>query len=486
MSMSAALNNALSGLTATSRRAQVISDNVANALTPGYARRSVATAAQSLAGEGQGVAVTAITRATDPRATADRRRAEASSGETAALSSAESRLLGAVGGIDDPGSLSARGVTWETALARLADSPESAALQTDAAAAAGSLVSALNVATDDMQRVRMDADASIGRMVSDINSALESIETLNTEIERITISGRSSAALEENRSREIDRISSLIPVRIAARDHGKIALYTPGGAILLEGRTFQLGFSPTGQITADMTLASGALSGLTLDGDPITTGTGGGRLDGGALGAQFAIRDVLAPAAQDQLDALAEDLILRYEDSAVDPTLAVGDPGIFTDEGGVFDALDVVGLAGRIALNAAIDPQQGGDAWRLRDGINAAAQGPVGLDTLPRALMAALSGSRTAPAGAGFTGAFGFLDLVQTAAAARAQASADRESNAAFSEGRFSLLQEAEAAVTGVDTDKEMSDLLLVEHAYAANARVIETVDGLIKRLLQI
>ena len=54
MSMSAALNNALSGLTASSRRAQVISDNVANALTPGYARRSVTVAAHVVGGEGQG------------------------------------------------------------------------------------------------------------------------------------------------------------------------------------------------------------------------------------------------------------------------------------------------------------------------------------------------------------------------------------------------------------------------------------------------
>lgn len=486
MSMSAALNNALSGLTASSRRAQVISDNVANALTPGYARRSVTVAAHVVGGEGQGVSVKGIARATDPRATADRRRAEATGAETAALAKAEGRLLGAVGDVDDAGSLSNRAVTWESALARLADSPESPSLQEDAAAAARGLATALNAAGDEVQRVRMDADASIDRMVAEINDALASVEQLNADIEQSTIAGTGIAALDEARSREIDRISALVPVRIASRANGMIALYSPQGAILLDGRAGELGFSPTGIITADMTLGSGALSGLTLNGDPIAAGTGDGRLDGGALGAQFAIRDGAAPAAQDQLDAIARDLILRYEDPAVDATLAAGDPGIFTDGGGVFDPLDVVGLAGRIEVNAAVDPQQGGAAWRLRDGINAASQGPVGLDTLPRALMAALSDPVAAPAGAGFSGVYGFIDLVQTVAATRAQANADGESRAAFSEGRFTLLQETEAAVTGVDTDKEMSDLLLVEHAYVANARVIETVDGLLKRLLEI
>jgi flagellar hook-associated protein 1 FlgK len=38
----------------------------------------------------------------------------------------------------------------------------------------------------------------------------------------------------------------------------------------------------------------------------------------------------------------------------------------------------------------------------------------------------------------------------------------------------------------GVDTDQEMQKLLLIEQIYAANARVISTVDTLINRLLEI
>jgi flagellar hook-associated protein 1 FlgK len=38
----------------------------------------------------------------------------------------------------------------------------------------------------------------------------------------------------------------------------------------------------------------------------------------------------------------------------------------------------------------------------------------------------------------------------------------------------------------GVDTDQEMQKLLLIEQIYAANARVITTIDSLINRLLEI
>ena len=40
MSISASLSSALSGLTAASRRAEVVASNVANAMTEGYGRRA--------------------------------------------------------------------------------------------------------------------------------------------------------------------------------------------------------------------------------------------------------------------------------------------------------------------------------------------------------------------------------------------------------------------------------------------------------------
>ncbi|MFD2438939.1 flagellar basal body protein [Paracoccus kondratievae] len=41
MSISSAISNAVSGLTAASRGTEVVSANIANALTPGYARREL-------------------------------------------------------------------------------------------------------------------------------------------------------------------------------------------------------------------------------------------------------------------------------------------------------------------------------------------------------------------------------------------------------------------------------------------------------------
>ena len=45
---------------------------------------------------------------------------------------------------------------------------------------------------------------------------------------------------------------------------------------------------------------------------------------------------------------------------------------------------------------------------------------------------------------------------------------------------------EAELSETGVDIDSQMQDLLTIEQAYAANARVIEIANQMLQRLMEI
>ena len=59
MSISSAFSNATSGLTATSRLAEVVSSNIANAMTEGYARREVSLSART----GGGVSIDGVSRA---------------------------------------------------------------------------------------------------------------------------------------------------------------------------------------------------------------------------------------------------------------------------------------------------------------------------------------------------------------------------------------------------------------------------------------
>jgi flagellar hook-associated protein 1 FlgK len=70
------------------------------------------------------------------------------------------------------------------------------------------------------------------------------------------------------------------------------------------------------------------------------------------------------------------------------------------------------------------------------------------------------------------------------------QSLAARDGLAAETELSFaSARQETLAALErrgGVDTDQEMQKLLLIEQAYAANARVVSAIDDLLARLLEL
>ena len=59
MSISSALSNALSGLTVASRAADVVSSNIANAMTDGYGVRSLAIGARIVGDSGTGARILA-------------------------------------------------------------------------------------------------------------------------------------------------------------------------------------------------------------------------------------------------------------------------------------------------------------------------------------------------------------------------------------------------------------------------------------------
>ncbi|TGD43803.1 flagellar hook-associated protein FlgK [Pseudotabrizicola sediminis] len=476
MSIASALNSALSGLSATSRMADVTANNVSNALTEGYARREVQLSASSRGLGGGGVSVTGIARQIDSLLLQDLRLASAAMGGRATASAFLSRMDQVMGTADQDGSLSARIATFERSLVEAAARPEVDARLASVVDAARSLTQELGQIAEAIQTERQAADTKIALDVRRLNDALAGVAELNTRIQTFAASGRETSALKDQRQQLVDSISAIVPVREALRENDKIALYTTGGTILLEGQPVQIVFSATAMITPELSLAAGTLSGLTVNGKPLTTTPAGGRLGEGRLSALFDLRDRQAPEAQANLDALARDLIERVADPAVDPTRAPGAPALFTDNGSAFVPLNEIGLAGRITLNPLVEPDSGGALWRLRDGLGAAAPGPVGFEGRLTAVSGALSAVRVQASGGLSPGARSLAGFASDIASMQAVNRLSAESGTAFAGARAEGLRSA-LLRDGVDTDQEMQNLLMIEQAYAANAKVIQTVD---------
>ena len=488
MSISQTLSNATSGLAAAARLAGVASNNIANALTPGYSRRDATLAERATDGVGAGVSVAGIRNAQSPAITRELRAASADAARDSAIASSARAVADLFGSAEDPGSLFARYSSFDASLRALADAPDSASAQDQLLAATKSLASSVNTVGDKLQQFRTDADNEIAARVDDVNTALKEVERLNAAIEKASVSGVDATALFDQRKAAISKINQSLPVRELIRENGKVDLITPEGAPLLAGSARQISFTPRPIITANDAYSggAGALSGISVDGVDITPGGSARSASAGALAGLFNVRDQLAPEAAVQLDAFAQDLVERFSAPGVDPTLAPGAAGLFTDAGAALTPPPAPGLASRLSVNAAVDPNQGGALYRLRDGLGATAPGPAGSDVIVRSLIASIDQPQLSASALGGGKSFSLPELAAELSSVASARLGTAETSRQASQTYADSLSEAELSAVGVDTDAELQKLLVIEQAYAANARVIETANQMVQRLLEI
>lgn len=480
MSLSSTLAIATSGLTAASARAQTTASNISNANTDGYVRRVTVLAEQLLDGQGAGVRVLTTEQARAGFLVADRMRLDGDNAYAAQRSITAEQLTQIIGAPGDDLGLVQYYARFETALRDAAATPESAVRQQALLDAAKDLTNAFADMSSQADDMRSQADRDIGIAVGDVNAALKELERLNT------LAGAAlTPAVLDQRQRLVDQINQYIPVT-ARPDGDRLQLTTEGGVTLLGIQARTIEFSTAGNVGRTQTLGA-PLSGLVVDGIDITPGgTGPQQSRGGKLAALFETRDTLVPHFQDRLDGLATDLVTRFSDDAVDPTKTVGEAGLFVDGISTSPTGDGIGIAARLRINTAIDPSAGGEIYRLRDGIGAVTQGPSGNGDQLNRLLGAFTAAQSAPAGLDVSGQYGatfFVAEVTSLVGAQDSQFAD---SALFAGARMDTAREAELKVLGVDTDQEMQQLLIIEQAYSANARVIQTVTTLIDQLLSI
>lgn len=323
--------------------------------------------------------------------------------------------------------------------------------------------------------LRQDADAAILRDVKTLNVNLRMLEELNADISRTKSVGQDLSSLFDARQQVVDEIGAIVPVRELDRGNDQLGLMTTSGLILIDGKASEFEFNRTPTIVADMSLVSGGLSGITRDGQSLGD-DGFGRLKGGSLDAAFKLRDETLVETQQGLDDVAFDLISRFADPAIDPTITVA--GLLTDAGGPADPADYVGLASRIAVNATVDPSQGGDLAKWRDGVGAVLPGAAGSSTQLERWHSALSSSYG-------TTQMSAAERMSVLSSSTSQGRLNAEMELSFTAARWDSLHNAELA-GGVDTDTELQVLLRVEQAYAANAKVIQTVSAMIQQIMEI
>jgi len=455
VSISQAIQTARTGLQISGLRAELVATNVANSTTPGYVRRSLDISEIVAGGQSSGVRADGVARHADTSITSQRRNLSSDQASASVLSSTWQTLSFNIGNTVDGDGLFSTLTNFETALADAALTPESNIGLANILNTSQEIVNDFAGLSNLTVSLRSEADSEIANGVELVNSGLERIESLNESIANAGRYSSEAAALFDERGRVLDTISEYLPVQAVQHDDGTIDVVTSEGVTLVSDTARTIEFNQSFAFGPSQSLENGDLSGISVGEIDITPGASSfGAVSSGMFGALFQLRDRDLPEFSTQLDTLATDLVSRYSNDTVDPTKTPGDPGLFVDGG----TAGTPGLASRLRVNAAVDPDQGGAIWRLRDGLGTTAEGPPGNADILNNLLNAATSEQTINVGQ-LQGQFSVSGIAAEVSSLTGHRQVSLDALNTSTQTQLNILSEAELAQSGVDIDDQMQNL---------------------------
>ncbi len=481
MSLASSLNTANSIFRNTSQQTSVLSTNIANDGNENYVRRQ-SVVVQTVYGA-------STTQNERSQHMALLRQLSSSTSQESAQSTlleGLTSLSDALGGNDYELSTSSYLANLQSSLQSFAAAPGEYALASTVVTDAIDVANSLNNATAAVQTVRQDADAQIYQQVESLNKLLDEFKTVNDTVVRMTATGDDASNYLDRRDTLLKDISSIVGVSVNMRDNSDMVLYTSDGTTLFETDPREITFDRT--YTYDATVTGNS---VYIDGTPVRAGVGGNTDGEGSLAALVQLRDEVAPTFQTQLDEVARGLIEAFAetDSGGGNEL----PGLFTWPTGTVPTTGTVqpGLAALIQVNPAVRSDAGGDPMLVRDGgINGAGyvkntDSASGYTDLINAYVDALSAERSFSADADLKTSASVLSFSSNSIGwleeLRSNATTADENKTALYERTFQTY----SSKTAVSLDEELSLLLDVEQSYKAAAKLVSTVDEMLKAVLE-
>lgn len=507
MSLDAAFGIARSGLLAVQRGLAQGAQNVANAETAGYTRKSVPQQSVVLGDSPAGLRTAEAQRTVDAALVA---RLDASRAGAAAAEARE-RLLavveqahGSLGTSDAAGTTLADGLAaLKAGFLALRASPADAGSQRAAVEQARELAGRLNAVGGAIGDARQQAQDGIVAEVAGANAALREIAALTLKLKAGGDGG--TAALEDQRDLAISRLAESLEVRAIRQPGGDLLLVARGGVVLpLDPDRDVLSTAEAVLAPGSFHGAGGTLPGISIDGLDVTA-----QLQGGRIGEYLALRDRTLPRFQAEADLVAANLAGRF--AAEGLALFTDANGTVPDPSQPYAGSQQVGFAARIRLNPAVEA----DPALLRDGTGAVAAtpggptaftpnppgGPAGFTTLLDRILDFALGGNAAPgspwpgiAGSGlgpdgtlaspFAAPASLEAYAGRVVAAQAGDRADATAALAQATSLRTVLEGRFARASGVDVDAELAGMVSLQNAYAANARVMGTLQQMWDQLL--
>ncbi|WP_337266110.1 flagellar hook-associated protein FlgK [Oryzifoliimicrobium ureilyticus] len=499
MSLTSALNTAQNIFNNTGTQSSVVSNNISNNGNKDYVRRDAAITTSA-----NGAQVVQITRAQDDALLKQYLSSSSQDSAQQALLKKLTDLKSIFGGNDNESSPSTYLSAFQSKLQAFRTSPSSTIAAQSVVNAAQDLTNSLNNASSAIQSIRAQSDGEISTQVNTLNTLLSQFQTANDAVKSATATNTDPNDALDQREKVLKQISSIIGVNVVDRKNGDMALYTSDGTTLFETLPRTVSFSPKDTYVAaspDGTPFQG--NAVYIDGVPLAKGQGATTTGQGSLQALLQVRDEIAPTLQSQLDETAKGMVSLFSENGASGKV----PGLFTwaqmdgTAGDTPTTSDVLnGISGTITVNPAVITSAGGDPMKLRDGsISGLSQNSTNssgfsdlLDSYLTALNQPMNFDPSSSTAVGFNSSTGISSNVSIMSYAsnslgwleqyRSDATTASESTSAS----LSRSDDAYSNTTGVNLDEELTLLLDIEQSYKAATKILNTVDEMMKSLLDI
>ena len=448
MGITVALHTAVSGLFANQQAIAATSENIANVNSPDFARREVSFVTDAIPNQFAGVSAEIVRSGSNRFLATSIFTSSADAAEASLTADVLSRIEASLGAPGENLSFADEFNAAFASFAELSASPSSTVARQSALAALGDALGAVNRTLD---AIDSESAASVARAETQAvraNTLLEDIFNLNQIV-------ADSPGAGDELDRRLRELSSLIDISVTRSDDDRVSVATSNGTLLADSASLRA-IGVSAGATTTLTLASvdpatGVTTQLSADAGALFTG--------GEIGGLLSLVNTTLPNLRDRL-ASATRTISAEINTAQSANASVGQTGAAVDP-------LIVETNGSFAVNAtlqanpdllAIAQPAAGSAGGANDGSGAGAIGSLG------------SGA-----------AMGDIASVVSEIGAAARTASD---NAVSAQIFSDQIETRRLSENGVNLDEELSNLIVFQRAYNANARVIAAVDELYQSLL--
>ncbi len=449
MSLNGIAASALSALKTNSAALSVVSNNVANINTPGYARRVVNEQTLTANGQLMGVDIASVQRVADQFLQQETLSAGGSASQYDTMAGLFSQLNSLLGAPGDNQSLATGLNNLSGAFATASQSPSSSSSYTALLNSLSSVASDVSSVSGTISNLQSQIDGQVVSSISSTNGLIKQIFDLNTQIKTATAAGDTSSALLDQRDQALTTLSQTMGIKTTQNSDGSVNVSTSDGVNLVSNTYATLSYAGGAQNGTygniqiqDVSPVSGQTIGQVGALDP--------HLSGGSLKGLIDMRDQVLGGLAQSLGNFAQNVSQAFNaqsnaNAAFPPpsSLTGRDTGLLSSDalnfsgqttiavtdssGNLVSRVDVDFGAGTLSVDGGAPAGIGGTVGSFAAALNAALGANGSADFTDGALTLSATGGNgivvqdnagapTSRAGTAFSQFFGLNDLFQSSA----------------------------------------------------------------------